>query len=109
MIRTYAALNAVDPGFTDPEHLQAFGISIPEALEPDFKSVHRDAAADPGAAGGDPRCRLRRICLDAPAGRLRAVLALLLEDKTPARGVDGAALGSFGSRRRDSSRRSARR
>ncbi|HVS22091.1 MAG TPA: ADOP family duplicated permease, partial [Gammaproteobacteria bacterium] len=39
MIRTYAALSAVNPGFTEPEHLQAVGISIPEALEPDFKRV----------------------------------------------------------------------
>ncbi|HEX7237583.1 MAG TPA: ABC transporter permease [Gammaproteobacteria bacterium] len=39
MVRTYAALSAVDPGFTDPEHLQAVGISIPEALEPDFNRV----------------------------------------------------------------------
>jgi predicted permease len=39
MIRTYAALSAVDPGFTDPEHLQAVGISIPAATERDFKRV----------------------------------------------------------------------
>jgi len=39
MIRTYVALNAVDPGFTDPERLQAVGVSIPEAVEPDFKRV----------------------------------------------------------------------
>jgi len=32
MIRTFEALRTVDPGFTDPQHLQVMRISIPEAL-----------------------------------------------------------------------------
>jgi predicted permease len=39
MIRTYASLSAVDPGFAEPERLQAVGISIPEGIEPDFERV----------------------------------------------------------------------
>jgi predicted permease len=32
MIRTFQALRAVDPGFTDPQHLQVMRLSIPPAL-----------------------------------------------------------------------------
>jgi predicted permease len=32
MIRTFRALRTVDPGFTDPRHLQVMRISIPDAL-----------------------------------------------------------------------------
>jgi putative ABC transport system permease protein len=32
MIRTFGALRKVDPGFSDPQHLQAMRISIPESL-----------------------------------------------------------------------------
>jgi predicted permease len=32
MIRTFGALRKVDPGFSDPRHLQALRISIPESL-----------------------------------------------------------------------------
>ena len=32
MIRTYAALRKVDPGFADPRHLQVMRISIPDSL-----------------------------------------------------------------------------
>ena len=32
MIRTFGALRKVDPGFSDPGHLQAIRISIPESL-----------------------------------------------------------------------------
>jgi predicted permease len=32
LIRTFAALQKVDPGFTDPQHLQALRISIPDSL-----------------------------------------------------------------------------
>jgi predicted permease len=39
MIRTFAALRNVEPGFTDPAHVQTMGIAIPELLEPDAQMV----------------------------------------------------------------------
>jgi predicted permease len=41
MIRTFQALRTVDPGFTDPQHLQVMRISIPEALVPEPERVLR--------------------------------------------------------------------
>jgi predicted permease len=41
LIRTFAALQRVDPGFTDPQHLQALRISIPESLIADPERVTR--------------------------------------------------------------------
>ena len=41
MIRTFAALRKVDPGFADPPHLQAMRISIPDSLFADPERVTR--------------------------------------------------------------------
>ncbi len=41
MIRTFEALRAVDPGFTDARHLQMMRISIPALLIPDTERVTR--------------------------------------------------------------------
>jgi putative ABC transport system permease protein len=41
MIRTFEALRAVDPGFTDARHLQAMRISIPGLLIPEAERVTR--------------------------------------------------------------------
>ncbi|PYX68563.1 MAG: multidrug ABC transporter substrate-binding protein [Acidobacteria bacterium] len=41
MIRTFAALRKVDPGFADPQHLQAMRISIPDSLIADPERVTR--------------------------------------------------------------------
>jgi hypothetical protein len=41
MIRTFEALRTVDPGFTDPRHLQLMRISIPNALVADAVQVTR--------------------------------------------------------------------
>ena len=41
MIRTFAALRKVDPGFADPQHLQAMRISIPDSLIPEPERVTR--------------------------------------------------------------------
>jgi predicted permease len=41
MIRTFAALRKVDPGFTDPRHLQIMRISIPDLLIADPERVTR--------------------------------------------------------------------
>jgi len=41
MIRTFAALRRVDPGFTDPQHLQALRISIPDSLIAESERVTR--------------------------------------------------------------------
>ena len=41
MIRTFAALRKLDPGFSDPQHLQALRISIPDSLTPEPQRVTR--------------------------------------------------------------------
>jgi predicted permease len=41
MIRTFAALRKVDPGFADPQHLQVLRISIPDTLIHDPEQVTR--------------------------------------------------------------------
>ncbi|MBV8630947.1 MAG: ABC transporter permease [Silvibacterium sp.] len=41
MIRTFAALRQVEPGFSDPAHIQTFRIAIPESLIPDPVIVTR--------------------------------------------------------------------
>jgi predicted permease len=41
MIRTFAALRKVDPGFADPPHLQALRISIPDSLIAEPERVTR--------------------------------------------------------------------
>jgi predicted permease len=41
MIRTFRALRTVDPGFTDPQHLQLMRISIPDALVAEPERVLR--------------------------------------------------------------------
>jgi len=52
MIRTFAAMRTVDPGFSDPRHLQAVRISIPGALiaEPDRVTRTQNAILDKLAA-----------------------------------------------------------
>ena len=52
MIRTFAALRKVDPGFADPQHLQAMRISIPESLiaEPERVTRTQNAILDKLAA-----------------------------------------------------------
>jgi predicted permease len=81
MIRTYAALSTVDPGFTEPEHLQAVGISIPEALEPDSKRVmgvqHEIQDRLAAIPGVDSAAYISSLPLDNGS----AWFALLLEDK----------------------------
>lgn len=41
MIRTFAALRSVQPGFTDARHVQTVRIAIPQQLIPDARSVTR--------------------------------------------------------------------
>jgi predicted permease len=41
MIRTFAALRKLDPGFADPQHLQTVRISIPDSLIPEPERVVR--------------------------------------------------------------------
>jgi predicted permease len=41
MIRTFVALRKVDPGFADPQHLQAIRISIPQSLIAESERVTR--------------------------------------------------------------------
>jgi predicted permease len=52
MIRTFGALRKVDPGFADPQHLQAIRISIPESLiaEPERVTRTQNAILDKLAA-----------------------------------------------------------
>jgi len=91
MIRTYAALSAVDPGFTEPEHLLTIGISIPNALEPDFKRVmaaqHEIQERLAAIAGVDSAAYISSLPLDGPDGPW---FSLLLEDKVLPRGQSPA-------------------
>jgi len=41
MIRSFQALRAVDPGFRDPEHVQTFRVSVPDALVADANQAVR--------------------------------------------------------------------
>lgn len=41
MIRSFQSLRDVDPGFTDPDRIQTFRISIPQDLVPEFDRVVR--------------------------------------------------------------------
>jgi predicted permease len=52
MIRTFAALRKVDPGFTDPQHLQVMRISIPDSLiaEPELVARTQNTILDKLAA-----------------------------------------------------------
>jgi predicted permease len=52
MIRTFGALRKIDPGFSDPQHLQAMRISIPESLiaEPERVTRTQNAILDKLAA-----------------------------------------------------------
>src|ERR1700723_2214646 len=52
MIRTFGALRKVDPGFADPQHLQALRISIPDSLiaEPERVTRTQNAILDKLAA-----------------------------------------------------------
>jgi predicted permease len=52
MIRTFAALRKVDPGFADPQHLQTLRISIPDSLitEPERVTRTQNAILDKLAA-----------------------------------------------------------
>jgi predicted permease len=55
MIRTFAALRNVEPGFTDPRHLQTMSISIPDSLVQDPQMVtriHNEMANKVGAIPG---------------------------------------------------------
>jgi predicted permease len=45
MIRTFQALRAIDPGFTDARHLQVMRISIPDLLVPGAERVTRAQSA----------------------------------------------------------------
>jgi predicted permease len=57
MIRTFAALRSVEPGFADAPHVETIGISIPDLLVPDVRTVAQmqrqmadNLAAIPGVA-----------------------------------------------------------
>lgn len=81
MIRSYQALRGVEPGFTQPEHLQTFSVSIPATMIPDPVGVMRrqqeivDKLAEiPGVASAAFATRL-------PMGGNRASAALLVEGR----------------------------
>jgi predicted permease len=79
MIRSFHALRGVDPGFTRPDHVQTFGISIPPTMVADPERVTRmqqdlleRLASIPGVAGASFMTRL-------PMGADRFSSALLPE------------------------------
>lgn len=57
MIRSFQALRAVDPGFTAPEQVQTFRLSVPDAVAPDpdqalriYQQIAEQLARVPGVA-----------------------------------------------------------
>ncbi len=81
MIRSFQALRRVDPGFTEPQRVQTFRISIPAAVVADPERVTRmqhdvlnKIAAIPGVASAAFTTRL-------PMGSDRSSAALTAEDK----------------------------
>jgi predicted permease len=81
MIRSFQALRGVDPGFTQPEHVQTFSISIPASLVREPVRVTRTQhevldklAAIPGVAAAAFTTRL-------PMGSDRSSAALTVEGK----------------------------
>ena len=66
MIRTFDAMRNVDPGFSDPQHVQVVRISIPERWCA-IRELLRDSEQHPGQAGRDSGgylCGLRRFRSD---------------------------------------------
>ena len=86
MIRTYVSLKAVDPGFTEPEHLQAFGISIPDAVEPDFKGVQALQRTIQERLAAIPGVDFAGYVSTLPLDGFAPSFTLLLEDKAGAQG-----------------------
>ncbi len=81
MIRSFQALRGVDPGFTRPDHVQTFSITIPEALVAEPERVTRmqhdivdDIAAVPGVTAVAFTTRL-------PMGSDRSSSALTVEGR----------------------------
>ncbi len=81
MIRSFQALRRVDPGFTAPQRVQTFSISIPVTMVADPERVTRmqhevldKIAAIPGVASAAFTTRL-------PMGSDRSSAALTVEDK----------------------------
>ena len=70
MIRTFAALRNVEPGFTNPEHLQTMRISIPESLvqDPRVVSANHEQYRRQGLCAS--RRAIGRIRLSPADGRL---------------------------------------
>jgi putative ABC transport system permease protein len=62
MIRTFQALRTIEPGFTDPSHLQTLRIFIPNSLIKDPERVTRTQNDNPRQAGGDSRRHFRWLC-----------------------------------------------
>ena len=60
MIRTFQALRAVDPGFTDAQHLQVMRISIPDSLVPEAERRDENAERNARQAIRDSRGEVGR-------------------------------------------------
>jgi putative ABC transport system permease protein len=84
MIRTYAALIAVDPGFSDPGHLQVVRVSIPEGVEADSKRVMQMQHEIQDRLAAIPGVESAAYISSLPLDSGSAWFALLIEDRVPA-------------------------
>ena len=81
MIRTYASLSAVDPGFTDPKHLQAVAISIHEDVEPEVSRLPVLQRAMVERLAAIPGVESAAYISNLPLDGMAPYFALLIEDK----------------------------
>jgi putative ABC transport system permease protein len=84
MVRTFLALQAVEPGFTQPERIQMVRLSIPEALTPEPERVVRMQAQILERLAALPGVRAAGFASGLPLElEYRNGLSVSVEGKTP--------------------------
>ena len=83
MIRSFQALRSVDPGFTQPEHVQTFSISIPGTVVAEPERVTRMQQRDPGQGRRDSRRGVRGVHDAAADGQTIASSSALTVEGQP--------------------------
>ncbi|MPY89629.1 MAG: FtsX-like permease family protein [Luteitalea sp.] len=81
MIRSFQALRQVDPGFTQPQHVQTFSISIPATMVADPERVIRMQQDVVDRIAGMPGVASAAFTTRLPMGSDRSSAALAVEGK----------------------------
>ena len=81
MIRSFQALRQVDPGFTQPQHVQTFSISIPATMVVEPERVTRMQQAVVDKVEGIPGVASVAFTTRLPMGSDRSSAALAVEGK----------------------------